>query len=301
MRIKVLSLAAILGIGMSTGLQAQDNNKAGSGDQGKIRTEIRERLTDHDKGNKFNRASKLIGMNVKNAQGQNLGEIQDLVVDMQSGRISYAVLGTGGILGVGEKYMAIPSSAFEYSADGNVLVLNADKAKIDQAPGFTKDNWPDVENPAWGAYWGVNANSDGINAQGNLRTPGSDESRGNLNKRNDDLRGNTDRNNQQYKSSDQSRDSDRQTGRNLLDRQTLSGKIMSLNTDSRTMTVQTDQGTQVLSIDQTATVKGKGAPNGKLSDLKVGDQVTVRMKKQGDGGGTVSFIEKNDSSTNLPK
>lgn len=98
-----------------------------------------------------NRASKLVGMDVENRSGEKLGKIEDLVVDMNTGRISYAVLSVGGFLGVGEKYIAVPPSAFEFSAHDKKLVLNADKAKLERAHGFAKNNWPSVENPEWGA------------------------------------------------------------------------------------------------------------------------------------------------------
>src|SRR3569833_2154571 len=47
------------------------------------------------------RSSKLIGMNVKNPSGESLGEINELVIDVNTGRISYAALSFGGILGLG--------------------------------------------------------------------------------------------------------------------------------------------------------------------------------------------------------
>src|SRR5919201_869381 len=57
------------------------------------------------------RASKLIGADVENPSGQNLGDIKDIVLDPQTGQIAYAVLGFGGFLGMGEKYFAIPWTA----------------------------------------------------------------------------------------------------------------------------------------------------------------------------------------------
>jgi sporulation protein YlmC with PRC-barrel domain len=103
------------------------------------------------------KASSIVGMKIKNHAGETLGDIQDLVVDMQSGKISYAVLGVGGFLGVGEKYIAVPPSAFTIGADEKALVLNADKAKIQAAPGFLKTNWPDFRNPDFGgaSFWDI--------------------------------------------------------------------------------------------------------------------------------------------------
>lgn len=89
------------------------------------------------------RASKVIGTNVENAQGENLGEIKDLIVDLGSQRVHYAVLASGGALGLGEKLFAYPISAFKPQADGDKLVLNIDKDRLKDAPGFDDDKWPD--------------------------------------------------------------------------------------------------------------------------------------------------------------
>jgi sporulation protein YlmC with PRC-barrel domain len=89
------------------------------------------------------RASKVIGKNVENTQGENLGEIKDLIVDVGNQRVHYAVLSFGGALGVGDKLFAYPISTFKTQADGDKLVLNVDKDKLKNAPGFDKDKWPD--------------------------------------------------------------------------------------------------------------------------------------------------------------
>jgi len=101
------------------------------------------------------KASSIVGMKVKNYADETLGSVQDLVVDLKSGKISYAVLGVGGFLGIGEKFIAVPPSAFSVSTDEKTLVLNADKAKIQAAPGFVKTNWPDYQHPDWGGegFW----------------------------------------------------------------------------------------------------------------------------------------------------
>jgi sporulation protein YlmC with PRC-barrel domain len=100
--------------------------------------------------------SEIIGMTVENPQRDNLGEITDVVVDPSNGNVAYAVLAAGGFLGLGEKYFAIPWGAFQPMADsddkGDVkrLILDADKDRLQNAPGFDKDNWPDMANPQWG-------------------------------------------------------------------------------------------------------------------------------------------------------
>jgi sporulation protein YlmC with PRC-barrel domain len=89
------------------------------------------------------RASKLIGTDVSNAQGENLGEIKDLVIDVTHGRVHYAVLSFGGFLGMGDKLFAFPMGAFNQATDGDKLILNVDKSKLKAAPGFEAKYYPD--------------------------------------------------------------------------------------------------------------------------------------------------------------
>lgn len=89
------------------------------------------------------RASKVIGMRVRNPQNENLGKIDDLVVDVNNERVSYAVLAFGGAMGMGDKLFAYPISVFQPTADRKELVLNLDKDKLKAAPGFERKNWPD--------------------------------------------------------------------------------------------------------------------------------------------------------------
>src|SRR5438034_11268954 len=78
----------------------------------------------------FNKASELIGMTVKNRQDEKVGDIKDLIVDLHSGRVAYAVLSSGGILGIGNKLVAVPARSFEYSEADKKLVLNVDKETL---------------------------------------------------------------------------------------------------------------------------------------------------------------------------
>ncbi|HEV3279466.1 MAG TPA: PRC-barrel domain-containing protein [Terriglobia bacterium] len=96
-------------------------------------------------------ASTLKGDKVVNLQGEDLGKIEDLMIDLERGRIAYAVLSFGGFLGMGDKLFAIPWDAFTVDTAQKRLVLNADKELLKKAPGFDKNNWPDMTNSAWGA------------------------------------------------------------------------------------------------------------------------------------------------------
>ena len=84
------------------------------------------------------RADKLIGKQVRSSDNQKLGKIDDAVFDLESGRILYAIVGSGGVLGAGEKKFAIAPGLFTETR-GNDVHLNVDKEKFNGAPEYTKD------------------------------------------------------------------------------------------------------------------------------------------------------------------
>lgn len=111
-----------------------------------------------------NKASGLLGMEVRNQNNEKLGEIKDIVLDLKSGKLSYAVLAVGGFLGLGEKLVAIPVNAFTVSEDQGYLTVNADKAKVQAAVGFPATNWPHPEDPKMSTYWLTTDSSTGAPA-----------------------------------------------------------------------------------------------------------------------------------------
>jgi sporulation protein YlmC with PRC-barrel domain len=94
-------------------------------------------------------ASTITGDEVRNPEGDDLGKIEEVMLDMGSGRISYAVLSFGGVMGLGDKLFAIPWSALELDPDNKCFVLDVEKEKLENAPGFDKDNWPSFADNAW--------------------------------------------------------------------------------------------------------------------------------------------------------
>ena len=73
------------------------------------------------------------------------------MLDSAPGRIAYAVLSFGGFLGLGDKLFAVPWNALRFDPQSEAFVLNADKRFLENAPGFDKENWPDMTNSAWRA------------------------------------------------------------------------------------------------------------------------------------------------------
>jgi sporulation protein YlmC with PRC-barrel domain len=94
-------------------------------------------------------ADTLEGDKVVNAQGEDLGTIEEIMIDVQRGRVAYAVMSCGGFLGLGEKLFAIPWSALTLDADRHCFVLEADRERFEKAPGFDKHHWPSMADDAW--------------------------------------------------------------------------------------------------------------------------------------------------------
>lgn len=105
-------------------------------------------------GKKFRRilsASTLNGNRVVNSKGEDIGKIDEIMIDVPTGRIGYAVLSFGGFLGMRDKLFAIPWNHLALDEDQHVFVLNLDKATLERAPGFDKNNWPDMSDREWGS------------------------------------------------------------------------------------------------------------------------------------------------------
>jgi sporulation protein YlmC with PRC-barrel domain len=94
-------------------------------------------------------ASTLIGDKVVNSMGENLGKIEEIMLDAHSGRVAYAVLSFGGILGMGDKLFAIPWHALRLDPDNHQFIFDVDKERLENAPGFDKDHWPMMADPQW--------------------------------------------------------------------------------------------------------------------------------------------------------
>jgi len=104
-------------------------------------------------------ADTLTGDTVVNRQKEDLGTVEHLMIDVEKGRIAYAVLSFGGFLGMGEKLFAVPWSALKVDTGDRQLILDVDKKLLEKAPGFDKAHWPNMADRAWGteisSYYGA--------------------------------------------------------------------------------------------------------------------------------------------------
>ena len=115
--------------------------------------------SDNGPGPEVMAADTLAGDPVVNTKGEELGEVTDIMVDVRRGRVAYAVLSAGGFLGIGDKLFAIPWSALTLDADRKCFVLDVEKTRLEEAPGFDKDHWPAMADGRWAAavhsYYGI--------------------------------------------------------------------------------------------------------------------------------------------------
>jgi sporulation protein YlmC with PRC-barrel domain len=80
----------------------------------------------------------ILGSNVRDPQGEEVGEIEHLMINPQTGLVMYAVVSVGGFLGMGEKSLIVPWRSLEVARDGQSVVLNASKQLLQAAPEYEK-------------------------------------------------------------------------------------------------------------------------------------------------------------------
>lgn len=112
-------------------------------------------------GPAFMSASSLIGNDVYNLQADDLGDVKELMLDMNTGKVVYVVLSFGGFLGMGEKLFAVPWAALTLDTVNKRFILDVSNERLESAPGFNSDNWPDMADPEWAqgihSYYGTSA------------------------------------------------------------------------------------------------------------------------------------------------
>ena len=94
-------------------------------------------------------ANTLIGNDVYNKSDEDLGDIKEFMIDMSSGKVAYAVMSFGGMLGMGDKLFAVPWAALKLDTANKRFTLDVDKDSLKDAPGFNKDRWPSMADQTW--------------------------------------------------------------------------------------------------------------------------------------------------------
>lgn len=94
-------------------------------------------------------ADSISGNEVCNMQDEKLGSIQDIMLDVSEGKIRYAVLSSGGFLGMGDRLFAVPWKAMRLDKENKRFILDVDVERVKNAPGFDKDEWPNMADPKW--------------------------------------------------------------------------------------------------------------------------------------------------------
>jgi sporulation protein YlmC with PRC-barrel domain len=94
-------------------------------------------------------ATTITGDDIFNMKDENLGKIQDIMLDMEEGTIRYVVLSSGGFLGMGDHLFAVPWKALTHDAANKRFTLDVDVERLKNAPGFDKEHWPNMADPTW--------------------------------------------------------------------------------------------------------------------------------------------------------
>ena len=149
----VIVLVALVSLGLGANGFAQESKGAAAGVLG----------SNPAAGPRMNAfmVDKIIGSKVMNLKGETLGKIADLVVDVDTGRILYAILDFGGFLGFEEKRFPVPWTSLAALPAEGIFFLNQSKAQLENAPAFDRKNVPNMGDMQWGAnvfkYYGAPA------------------------------------------------------------------------------------------------------------------------------------------------
>jgi hypothetical protein len=115
------------------------------------------------------RASTLLDYDFENKDGEVSGDLEDLLIDLASGRVLFASIEYGGVLDLGDTDIVVPLNAFTIGDEGR-LVLNIDETTLENYPDVGND-WPDLNDPAWddevNAFW----NNNGIDIDADFEQP----------------------------------------------------------------------------------------------------------------------------------
>ena len=106
-------------------------------------------------------ASTLEGDSAFSSDDEEVGKIKEIMLEVESGRVVYAVMSCGGFLGIGDKLLALPWPALTLDTTHKCFVLNVSAEKVRHAPGFDKSHWPAMADIGWATtlhkYYGTRA------------------------------------------------------------------------------------------------------------------------------------------------
>src|SRR5450759_4390891 len=95
-------------------------------------------------------ASTLKGDKVTNAKGEDLGKVEEIMLDLERGQVAYVVLSFGRVNWMpNNKLFAVPWGSFSISYHDKKFILNVSEETLKSAPGFDRDNWPDAPDFGW--------------------------------------------------------------------------------------------------------------------------------------------------------
>ena len=96
------------------------------------------------------RLRSLVGEKVRGLDGAELGKLYEVIVEMPGGRATYALVAFGGVLGLGERLLPVPFRILGFHTDGKDHLLDLTPERLEDAPAFEKEAWPNLADPAWG-------------------------------------------------------------------------------------------------------------------------------------------------------
>ena len=102
---------------------------------------------------KFLTATSIIGDKVHNPEGEHMGKIEDIMIDITTGKIEYVVIEFGGFLTIGEKYFAIPFRLLQVDTANKEFIFNQPREMLEKAPGFDMNHWPETNLHGEETYW----------------------------------------------------------------------------------------------------------------------------------------------------
>ena len=102
---------------------------------------------------RFLTASSIIGDKVYNDKDEHMGKIEDIMIEITTGKIEYVVIEFGGFLTIGEKYFAIPFNLLKVDPEKKAFRFNHSREVLEKAPGFDLNHWPETNFHAEETYW----------------------------------------------------------------------------------------------------------------------------------------------------